>query len=52
MDLLLIGSSVSKKDMDTQPLKSGTMADLDEEGEKNEDSQPAKTSDTQNSQVQ
>ncbi|XP_046658694.1 SWI/SNF complex subunit SMARCC2 isoform X2 [Homalodisca vitripennis] len=44
------GVSLSKKDIDTQPIKSGTMTDLDEEGEKNEDSQPVKTPDPQSSQ--
>lgn len=34
---------MSKKDIDTQPIKSGTITDLDEEIEKNEDSQSAKT---------
>ncbi|XP_054262815.1 SWI/SNF complex subunit SMARCC2 isoform X2 [Macrosteles quadrilineatus] len=44
------GSSISKKDIDTQPIKSGTIADLDEEGEKNDDGDPAKSPDNQNHQ--
>lgn len=40
-------SSSSKKDNDTQPIKSGTIADLDEEMERAEDnSQPGKTTST------
>lgn len=50
--MCVTGSSVSsKKDIDTQPIKSGTMTDLDEDGDKNDDSQASKTQDAQNSQV-
>uniref|UniRef100_A0A0A9YL28 SWI/SNF complex subunit SMARCC2 n=1 Tax=Lygus hesperus TaxID=30085 RepID=A0A0A9YL28_LYGHE len=35
-----------KKDVESQPVKSGTVMDLDEEAERNEDSQMGKTSDT------
>lgn len=35
-------ASSSKKDSDTQPLKSATLTDLDEEADKGEDSQAAK----------
>lgn len=37
----------SKKDSDLQPVKGGTVHDLDDDGDKNEDSQPGKASDTQ-----
>lgn len=48
---MFAGASISKKDIDTQPIKSGTITDLDEEGEKNEDSQPIKTPEPQPIQV-
>lgn len=37
----------SKKDSDLQPVKGGTVHDLDDDGDKNEDSQMGKASDTQ-----
>ncbi|XP_039281683.1 SWI/SNF complex subunit SMARCC2 isoform X1 [Nilaparvata lugens] len=39
-------STSSKKDSESQPIKSGTVADLDEEMDKGEDSQTGKMSDT------
>jgi hypothetical protein len=47
---LLQGSS-SKKDNDLQPIKGGTVTELEEEAEKGEDSQTGKASDN-NTQVQ
>lgn len=44
-------TSSSKKDSDTQPIKSGTLTDLDEEVEKGEDSQTAKFNNDVNNQV-
>ncbi|CAB0011165.1 unnamed protein product [Nesidiocoris tenuis] len=35
-----------KKDVESQPVKSGTLMDLDEDADRNEDSQMGKTSDT------
>ncbi|KAK3919431.1 SWI/SNF complex subunit SMARCC2 [Frankliniella fusca] len=37
----------SKKDSDLQPVKGGTVHDLDDDGDKNDDSQMGKASDTQ-----
>ena len=49
MILTFLGSS-SKKDNDLQPIKGGTVTEMEEEPEKGEDSQTGKASDT-NTQV-
>lgn len=50
-DLGCSSSSSSKKDNDALPIKSGTIADLDEESERADDSQPSKASTEAGSQV-
>lgn len=45
-------SSSGKKDSDLQPLKSGTLADLDEDAEKEKDYQASKPSSDSTNQVE